>query len=142
MMRETIYGEVFNAPALQTASIATNTTTNGVAIDSRQGRNNFRVGAVIVTTGVITDGTYVVKVQESATSGGTYTDIPASRLQGTPLTITSTGASASKMIGFIPDPASKPFVRVAITSTAVTTGGQFGATMLLSSGRSAPVAHA
>lgn len=86
----------------------------------------YPAGSRFVATfaqGAQTEGTLTYTVVESATSGGTYTAIPAARLYGTLVTGTSTSAATSlnQSQGFVPDPA-KPWVKLkSVETVSVTT---------------------
>lgn len=135
-MRESLYSRVKAIRALNTTTIATNTATNGIAVGLDQTGADFRVATLVVLAGTITDGTYAVKVQESADGSTSWTDVPSDRVQGGG---SVTLSHAVLETGVIPDPSNKPFLRGVITSTATTTGGSLSAIFLLGSPSSAPV---
>lgn len=135
-MRSSLYSEVLEIRALNTSAISTNTNTDGASIGLDQSGSDFRYVLFVLAAGAVTDGTYTAVPQESANGSTGWTDVPAARLQGS---AALTAANTVKAIGVIPDPGTAPFVRVRVTSTAVTTGGSISAIALLSSGDRVPV---
>lgn len=117
------------------AAIATNTTTVGTVVPLA----GFNSATFFISSGVITDGTYVPLVEEADTSGGTYTPVVDADLTVTEASITflATDDSLTKKIGYI---GVKPFVRLSLVSTGVTTGGFFSALAVLGDANFAPVA--
>lgn len=138
-MRESIYNGVKAVAAVPLTAIAANGATNGTTVDLTQVDFNFRSVELIVMTGTLTDGTYTVTVQESANGTTGWTNIPATRLQGTLTAITATQDNAIVEIGVIPDPGNARFLRAVVTAAAVTTGGTVSAIFLLASGSRTPV---
>lgn len=138
-MKETLYNRVKVVPSLNTAAIATNTTTSGTAVDLDQAGQDFRSATAVVVAGALTDGSYAVAVQESANGTTGWTAVPADRLFGSIPAITATDDNKVYEIGVSTDPGNAPFLRVTITSTTVTTGGTFTAFFLLSQGNRTPV---
>jgi hypothetical protein len=77
---------------------------------------------VLWQTGVITNGTHTVAIEESATLGGAYTAIPAVRLLAALPVFNNASQNSQAVTGFAVDGA-KPFVRAVNVVTAGATGG-------------------
>lgn len=135
-MRETLYASVKAVRALNATAIATNTATNGTAVDLDQTGQDFRIATAVILTGAWTDGTFTPKVQESPDGTTAWTDVPADRIQGG---AALGSANALTEIGVVPDPGSKRFLRVVVTSTGVTAGANVAAIFLLGSSSYRPV---
>lgn len=117
------------------AAIATNTTTVGAVIPLA----GFNSATIFISSGVLTDGAYAVLVEEADTSGGTYTTVAAADLTVTvgSVAFASTDDGVTKKIGYI---GVKPFIRLSLVSTGVTSGGFFSALAVLGDANIAPVA--
>jgi hypothetical protein len=98
-------------------------TTNGTGIDIL----GSDYGAALITTGLITDGSHVLSLEESDVVGSGYTAIPAGRLTITAPTITSTDSNKQWLIGFF---CSKLFVRAVIVTTGGTSANTIGVSLL------------
>ncbi len=115
------------------AAIATNTTTNGTAVDlsGANGGNNSLV--FLVEAGTITDGTFVFKIQDSPDTA-TWTDVTGVYLQA-PASLTWTSATVSGTclkIGYLGNAnGAARYVRLVCTSTGTTLGGFITAIALL-----------
>ncbi len=124
------------------AAINTNTTTNGVAVDL-MALNNGNNGLVfLIEAGVITDGTYVFKLQDSP-DNSTWTDVPAAYVQASGATTwTSAITSGTTLkIGYLGNvTVANRYVRLVVTSTGVTTGAFIAAIALLALPGSLPAA--
>lgn len=96
-----------------------NGTVNGTAVDL-QALRNCQSGIAVLITGAVTDGTHTLGLEESDTSAGSYSAIPASRLSGALPAATSANPNAEFEVGFI---AQKQFVRGVVVTTGATTGG-------------------
>lgn len=137
-MRESIYNHIKAVSALAPTAISTNGHHEGTSISLDQNNADFRVASLVVQAATITDGTYTVVPQESATGSGGWENVPASRVQGSAV-IDATGQIGE--VGIIPNPALFPHLRVRITAATVTTGGTVAAIMLLGSPSSTPIAR-
>lgn len=135
-MRETLVNRVKAVRALNHSSIVSNTNTDGASVNLDQSGADFRSAMLIVAAGAVTDGTYTAVPQESPTGSGSWTDVPAERRIGSAVV---NAANAVGEMGVVPDPSVAPFLRVRITSTAVTTGGAVQALWLFGSPSSYPV---
>lgn len=138
-MRETLYSRVKAVSAVPLTAITTNGATNGTAVGLDQNGQDFRVASVVVVTGTLTDGSYAVKVQESADGTSGWADVPASRINGPLPTLTLTDDNAVREFGVVTDPGNASFLRVVVTASGVTTGGSVAALFLLGSPSSYPV---
>ena len=101
----------------------TNGTVNGTGVDTKGSASVV----LLIIAGVITDGSHVITVEESSTSGGAYTAIPAARITNGSLPTLTTGANSNTLtlVGVATSPGN-PFIRVVITTSAATTGGIVG----------------
>lgn len=102
--------------ALGPVSIATSTTTTSAAIDTTAYASNVRL-LIVHSTGTYTDGSFIASVTDCATSGGSY--VAATLFSGA-LTA-SAAANLTKTATFVTQPG-RPFVKVQIVSTGVTSG--------------------
>ena len=139
MVRRSIYTENKAFRAVNHTAIIANGSTDGVSIGLDQGNQDFRTGLAVLLMGAWTDGSYALIPQESANGSTGWTNIPAERLQGG--SASAGAANAIAELGFIPDPANSPFVRVRVTATGVTTGAAVQAMILLGSPSTYPVAR-
>lgn len=138
-MRTTVYNNVLTQQTV-TAANRTNGTVNGTALDlwsNSVGRQKFNSALVIVQTGTITDGTHTVEVQESD-DNSTFTAVADADLQGTEPAIAAANDNVIYEIGYR---GMKRYLRVAVVTTGATTGGTFGAVVVLGIPRRLPVAH-
>lgn len=115
---------------LNIQAITTSTTTTGSAVDTA----DFNGGVNIVfQAGTLTDGTYTPLITECDTSGGSYTavddqylvsqdpsDIATAPEAQAALTVSNT-VSKIGYVGY------KRYIKVALVSTSVTSGGTLGA---------------
>lgn len=134
-MRRTGYNHALAKATLAVATRSAAATVNGTTVDTQQDRQRFRVATVLVHAGTITDGTHTIEVQESA-DDSTWTAVPDDRLQGSEPAIGSTDDDAVYEIGVIPI---ERYLRVSVTTAGATSGGTFGAVVLLGQPNKAPV---
>lgn len=127
-MRVSPYHDSKHVNGFTSAAISTNTTTLGAEIDLGQSPGgDWRSVLWLVTAATITDGTYVLGVQESdTTSTGFAAATGSQNVQGPSASITATGGTAE-----IAYTGNKRFVKLSITSTAVTTGGTMASRAVL-----------
>lgn len=135
-MRRTVYSSVKAVRAVNTTSVVANGSTDGAAIGLDQSGADFRVVTFVLMLGDVTDGTYTAVPQESADGSTGWTNVPASRLQGSAALTTD---HAVGEVGVIPDPSVAQFVRLRVTATAVTSGGPVSAVALLGEPSGYPV---
>lgn len=120
-------------PAYAGGTIATDTDTDGIAVDLQ----GYDACEFALYSGTITDGTYALTILECDTSGGTYTAVDSSQILGA-ASFVAASDSVVKRIGYV---GYKQFVKLRITSTGTTSGGVFkGAVAIKASPRHAPVA--
>lgn len=111
MPKEVLSREI--APVLSLAPAArTNGTANGTGADL----SGYESATVIFPTGVVTDGTHAIKVQESDDNSA-FTDVAAADLVGTAL-----ANLTSSTIQRIAYKGSKRYIRPVITTSGATTG--------------------
>jgi hypothetical protein len=118
-------------PAARTAS------ANGTGVDRQQTNAMFQDALIIVSTGTITDGTHTIEVQESA-DNTTFTAVADADLQGTEPAIGAADDNKIFELGYL---GSKRYLRVIVTAAGTTTGGVYGADILLANPRRAAVSH-
>jgi hypothetical protein len=111
--------------ALNTATIATSTTTNGVIIDT-QGYNAL---TFLLSVGARTDGTFTPNIQHGDDPALSDASTPAADdLVGTSAGAAINTAQTVKKLGYV---GNKRYVRLAVASTTVTSGATVGATAVL-----------
>ncbi|MFD9047682.1 hypothetical protein [Streptomyces zaomyceticus] len=122
----------------ETLPIATRTASaNGTGVDRAAGGAMFQDALVIVHTGTITDGTHAVDVQESD-DNSSFTSVAASELQGAEPSIVAADDNKMYVVGY---KGLKRYLRVAVTASGTTSGGVYGASVVLANPRTAPVVH-
>lgn len=127
-----------NVTARQSLPPATrNATANGTGVDRNVGANMHRTAMVLVVTGVITDGTHVIEVQDSD-DNVTFAAVADQFLQGTEPTIVAADDNKLFFIGYIGE---RRYLRAISTVTPGVTGGLYGADILLGEPRRGPVDH-
>ncbi|MCX4504323.1 hypothetical protein [Streptomyces anulatus] len=119
-------------PAVRTA------TATGTAVDRNVGGAMFQNALVVVTTGVITDATHTITVQDSD-DGTSYATVAAEYLQGTAPAIVAADDSKTYELGYL---GRKRYLRVVSTVAGATTGGAVAALVVLSDPRVTPVVRA
>lgn len=119
------------APAAHTAS------ANGTGVDRAGGGAMFQDALIVVSTGTITDGTHTIEVQESD-DNSTFTAVASSDLQGSEPAIAAADDNTVFAIGYL---GAARYLRVAVTVAGATTGGIYGADVVLSNPRRAAVDH-
>jgi len=138
-VRTTVYNNVL-VQASVTIAVRTNGTVNGTAIDlwsNSVGRQHFGGALCVVTSGTITDGTHTVEVQESD-DNSSFAAVADADLQGTEPAI---GAANDNVVYELGYRGSKRYLRVVVVTTGATSGGTFGANIILGIPRRLPVAH-
>lgn len=120
--------------ALNSQTIATDTTTNGVIIDTK----GSRAIEFILTSGTITDGAYTVTATQGDDSGlSDGVAVDAELLLGS-IAFAATEDNVSKRVGFI---GKKRYVRFSVVSTGTTSGGVFSGVAVRANPNHAPVAN-
>lgn len=131
MTQRDLHHSIKASNALDTAAITSDTTTVGEIIDTQ----GFESTEFLIQSGVITDGSYAVLVEEGDDSGlSDAAAVADDDLLGTELLAAFVAADDNKVakIGYL---GSKRFVRVSLVSTGTTTGGTFGAIAVQSHAR-------
>lgn len=129
-MKRTVYSHVRAKPSL---TIATRTAAaNGTAVDRQMsgasGTNEWYGSAMLlVHTGAITDGTHAITLEVSD-DNSSWAAAPAADLQGS---LPSIGASDDDKLYEIGYTGTKRYLRAVTTPSGTTTGGVYGATILL-----------
>lgn len=117
------------------AIIGSSTTTNGAAISTADFELGIQLNPLV---SVYADGTYDFEVEESDDAGfSSPSVIPAERIIGTVPSLSAATAQGDALGGF-GVLTSKPYIRVNVVSTSVTTG----ATVAVVSNKKAEVAPA
>lgn len=119
--------------AVNTAVIATNTTTAGLIIDTQA----FNALTFLLNLGARTDGSYSLAIthgDDAALADSSVVD--ASDLVGTPAATAVAVAQGVSKIGYV---GNKRYVRASIVSTGVTTGATVGALAVLTRPTVGPV---
>ena len=132
-MIETLSTDSLVFASIPLAAIATDTDTEGASV--AWGR--FRSAMVIAWTGTITDGSYVVEVQDSD-DDTTYTAVATALLEGAEPTFTDASSDLVRVIGY---KGTRKYLRVVITSTDTTLGGVMGALIVCADAYRGPVAR-
>lgn len=127
MAHDDVYGHVKVITCLAPVVVAANGAVNGATVDRLVGRTFYRSASVVVHTGVVTDGTYAVNIQESV-NGTDWTTVAATHLVGTKPTVGITDDGAVFEIGY---QGSQRFLRPVITAAGVTVGALVSAVVLL-----------
>lgn len=118
-------------PAAHTASV------NGTAVDSAEPElSNFRSAMLVVSVGVVTDGTHVFTLEESD-DNATWDAVAAEYLQGSAISVSSANDQAVYELGYTGH--ARYLRAVATVSGSPTTGGVYGAVIAMSDARRMPV---
>lgn len=127
-----------NVTVKATLAIATRTASaNGTGVDRVGGGAMYQDAMVVVHTGTITDGTHAVDIQESDDNSA-WSSVAAGELQGAEPSIVAADDDKVFIVGY---KGIKRYLRVAVTASGTTTGGVYGATVVLANPRNAPVVH-
>jgi hypothetical protein len=116
-------------PAARTA------TANGTTVDRAEDSSMFQDALVVIAVGTVTDGTHTFEVQDSD-DNSSWAAVADTYLQGTEPAVTSSTDETVYEIGY---KGLKRYLRVAVTVATATTGGVYGATVVLADPRVAPV---
>ncbi|MER7967677.1 hypothetical protein ABTX35_01440 [Streptomyces sp. NPDC096080] len=115
--------------------VARTASANGTGVDRAAGGIMFQDAAIIVHTGTITDGTHAIDVQESD-DNSTWASVAAAELQGTEPSIGAPDDNKMYVVGY---KGTKRYLRASVTASSTTSGGIYGASVLLANPRNAPV---
>lgn len=133
-MEYDLHNNVNVVAVLAPVAIATNTTTNGVIIDTAE----YGSLEYIVSAGVLTDGAYAFTIQESDDSGMSgATNVAADDLLGALASLAATDDGKIQRVGII---GKKRYQRIAVVSTGTTSGGLVGIVAVQGTPKRAPVA--
>lgn len=120
------------AVALTIQTINTNTTTFGAIIDSL----GFEALDFNILTGTVTDGTYVITMQDGDDSGlSDAAAVAADFIIGLMPPIVAADDNVARHFGYV---GKKRYVRLQIVSTGTTTGAVIGAVAVKGHAKSAP----
>lgn len=134
-MTKDIVNSVKTTPALTPAAAITgNAATNGITIDTQ----GFEGAAIAVTSGVITDGTFALKLQEGDASNlSDAADVAAADYNaGYGASFAATDDGVTKKLGYR---GSKRYIRLVATQAGATSGGFLTALAILGHPRNMPV---
>lgn len=118
--------------ALNIATITSNATTNGIAIDTI----GFEALTFLFEVGARTDGTFNIDIKESD-DNATFTSVADDFLVGTKVSAAISTANTIKTIGYV---GKKRYARLDVVSTSVSSGATVSATAILGQPIVAPVA--
>lgn len=113
----------------------TNGTANGAAVD-RAVNGGMQEAVVLVSTGVVTDGSHAVTIEDSADGSTDWVAVAAANLQGSLPTVVAANDDTVLEFGVR---SSRRYLRAVVTTSGATTGGIMGVTIALSAPRFAPV---
>lgn len=139
-MKRTVYHHV---RAKATLALAARTATaNGTSVDRKlsgtAGSNEwFSSAMLLVHAGTITDGTHAITLEVSD-NGTDWDDAPAADLQGSLPTIASTDDDKVYEVGYT---GNARYLRAVTTVSGTTSGGVYGATVLLGFPQVLPVSR-
>lgn len=109
-------------------ALRTNGTVNGTAVDTRGNNNFFQVGMLVVSAGVITDGSNAITVQDSDDGSTGWTAYAGATQGSIPAIGTAQGSTPYRMAL---DAFPRRFIRAVCVTTGATTGGTIGVGILL-----------
>lgn len=110
--------------SIQPQTIASNTTVNGASIDLRTLETGGRV-SFLAQVGSRTDGTYTFVLQDSVDNSAFATIALVSG------SLAAVSAANTARVGSAEPQPGRPFVRLSVTSTSVTTGAQVAGAVLV-----------
>lgn len=136
-MRRSVYNTLVAKPSIAPALIAS--TATGASVDRLVDGDAATSAMILVHAGTVTDGTHTIEVQDSP-NGSDWTAVAAEFLQGAEPAITSSNDVQIHEIGYT---GHQRYLRVVSTvSGSPSTGGVYGATVLLGYGRKLPPTRA
>jgi len=128
-----VYNKVSFVNALAPAAKITAATTNGAAVDLMSINNGANRLVFTAIAGVVTDGTYTFKLQDSP-DNSTWTDVPATYVQGPSVASFTSGTAvgATTKLGYLGNAAgASRYVRLVVSGATITTGGFITAIAML-----------
>lgn len=129
------YSSTLPKPSLHPA--ARTATATGTAVDRAGAGKMFQNAVVLISTGVITDGSHVITVEDSDDNSA-WATVAAANLQSTPPTLIATAAAFDNQIFPLGYLGNKRYLRVKTTASGTTTGGVYSAAVLLADPRVLP----
>lgn len=120
-----------------TQAARTNGTVSGTTVDRMALAAGYQSMMFVIQTGVMTDGTATVVLQDSD-DGSSWATAATADTQGTPPVIGLTNDNVIYELGY---KGTKRYVRLTTTTAGSTTGGIFGAVVVLGTPRRFPTAH-
>ncbi|QXE36974.1 hypothetical protein KQY30_24945 [Streptomyces sp. GMY02] len=137
-MRRTVYNHVRAKAtlAITARTTAANGTTVDRALSGASGTNEWHQSAMLlVHTGTITDGSHVITLEVSD-NGSSWAAAAAADLQGALPTLGTADDDKVFEVGYT---GTKRYLRAVTTPSGTTTGGVYGATILLGFPNTAPI---
>lgn len=130
-MKDTVYNFVRAVRTLSPAA-RTNGTVNGTGADRQlsgaAGTNEWHESAtVVINTGTVTDGSHAFTVEDSP-DNSVWTAVAAGLLQGSAPTVVAADDDKVFEVGYL---GNQRYLRAVVVTTGATTGGIFGAVVLL-----------
>jgi hypothetical protein len=136
-VRRSLYNTLVAKPTIAPALIAS--TATGTTVDRLVDGDAARSALIVVNVGTVTDGTHTIQVQDSPNDSD-WTAVADEFLQGTEPAITSSNDAQVHEIGYT---GHQRYLRVVSTVTgSPSTGGVYGAEILLGWGRKLPPTRA
>ncbi|MGP3684151.1 hypothetical protein ACTVZO_05455 [Streptomyces sp. IBSNAI002] len=136
-MRNSVYNTIVSRVSILPA--VHDTTVEGSAVDLLVHGDAARSAMVVLPVGTVTDGTHTIEVQDSP-NGSDWTAVTAEFLQGSEPAVTSSNDERTHEIGYT---GHQRYLRVVSTVTgSPSTGGAYGAIVLLGWGRTRPPVRA
>lgn len=130
-MSRDISTQISTVSSIAPAAALTATTT-GTGVDLA----GYRGAAVLIVSGVATDGTFTPTLEESDASGSGYTAVAAADMVGSFATVTSATDETITEVSYI---GSKRYIRVVLTETVASAGAFISALVVRGKPISAPV---
>lgn len=115
----------------------TNGTANGAAVD-RAVNGGMQEAVILVSTGVVTDGSHAVTIEDSADGSTGWAAVAAANIQGDLPTVVAANDDTVLEFGVR---SSRRYLRAVVTTSGATTGGIMGVTIALGSPRYSPVSR-
>lgn len=119
MAADDLYDNVRVYPALRPADLRVNGSVDGPTVDRKVGRVFYRSVMFMVHSGVVTDGSHAVNVQESD-NGSDWTDVAAEDIRGTEPTVVLANDDTAFELAYT---GGARYVRLQLVTTGATVGG-------------------
>jgi len=133
-VRRSVYNHSTAAVTLGPATYTE--TTNGAPVDrSSPALSNFRSAMLVVLAGTVTDGTHAIKLQESD-NGSDWSDVDSGDLQGEAISVTTANDEQVHELGYV---GHARYLRAVTTVADATSGGMYGAVIVLGDARRTPI---